>query len=252
MENIIPVRALKDNYIWMLLDAKNKKSFAIDPGEAAPVIETLKRLEMGLAGILVTHHHWDHTGGIEDLLDYAGNIPVIASHRSNLMTVNHRVKDDDNIPCLNFHLKAMEIPGHTLDHTAYYINSSILFSGDTLFSAGCGRIFEGTPEMMFATLNKILTLDENTKLYCGHEYTLANLRFAEAVEPQNPEIKKKMNSINGCSLPSTLKDEKLFNPFLRCHIPDVIQAAEKCANKKLRSPLEVFTAIREWKNNWNQ
>lgn len=257
-DNIIPIRALKDNYVWTLIDKPNQKAFVIDPGDASPVIDTLEQLHYSLAGIMITHHHPDHSGGISDLLDYAGDIPVIASHRSRLNTINQKVKEGDTIDFAQFNLTVMEIPGHTLDHIAFYIDSSILFSGDTLFSGGCGRIFEGNPKMMFDSLNNILQLQDATRLYCGHEYTIANLSFAQTVEPHNQEIAvkieaaKKIVASNGCTLPSTLRDQKNVNPFLRCHIPDVIHAAEKYANAKLSSPLQVFTAIREWKNNWKQ
>lgn len=258
-EDIIPIRALKDNYIWTLLDKTTKKAFVVDPGDANPVIETMEKLQFTLAGILLTHHHADHSGGINELLDYAGSIPVIASHKSPIKTINRHVKNGDEVIFSNFRLQVMEIPGHTLDHIAYYTisrNPNLLFSGDTLFSAGCGRIFEGTPEMMFNSLNKLLQLNDKTKLYCGHEYTLANLRFSHEVEPNNKDIANKIEAAtkigerNGCTLPSTLRDEKTFNPFLRFENTDVIRAAEKYAGKKLNNPVEVFTVIREWKNNW--
>lgn len=249
-DNLIPIRALKDNYIWILLETSTKKAFVVDPGDAEPVINALNQLGYSLAGILITHHHWDHTGGIDELIRYENDISIVGSHRSTIKTINQPVKDGDKIHCLNFDLTAMEIPGHTLDHTAYHINGTLLFSGDTLFSAGCGRIFEGTPEMMYASLMRLMQLNNDTKLYCGHEYTLNNLRFAEIVEPNNPAIQKKIREINGCSLPSTLHDEKLFNPFLRCHLPDVVHAAEKYSGKKLFRPVDVFTVLREWKNNF--
>jgi hydroxyacylglutathione hydrolase len=252
---IIPLRALKDNYIWMLVNKELKQAWVVDPGDATPVIETFNKLELTLSGILITHHHADHTGGIYDLIQYAGEIPIVGSHISPIKYINHRVKDHDEVICSTFHFKAIEIPGHTLDHTAYYGNGS-LFSGDTLFSAGCGRIFEGTPQMMFNSLNKLLQLDGNTKLYCGHEYTLANLHFAQQVEPNNMQIHDKIKQVKeltqqgGCSLPSTLTEEKTFNPFFRCTIPEVIEATSKHAGKKLNTPLEVFTCLREWKNKF--
>lgn len=254
-DEIIPVRALKDNYIWMLCNKRLKKAWVVDPGDATPVIDLLNKLEFTLSGILITHHHADHSGGISELIRYAHEIPIVGSHISPIKYINHRVTDQDEVICSTFHFKAIEIPGHTLDHTAYYGNGS-LFSGDTLFSAGCGRIFEGTPQMMFNSLNKLLQLDGTTKLYCGHEYTLANLHFAQQVEPNNIQINNKIKQIKeltqqgGCSLPSTLNEEKTFNPFFRCTIPDVIEAASNYAGKKLNSPLDIFACLREWKNNF--
>jgi len=255
--DIIPVRALKDNYIWTILDREHQRAFVVDPGDAKPVIDTLNQLQFSLGGILLTHHHADHSGGIAELKDYAGDIPVFASHLSKVKGVNHPVKDGDEIIIHPFKLKAMAIPGHTLDHTAYYIDKCLVFSGDTLFSGGCGRIFEGTPEMMFASLNKLLRLSDSTRLYCGHEYTVANLRFSQTVEPNNKAIATKIaealaiENKGGCTLPSTLGDQRHINAFLRSEAPDVITAAEHHSGKKLSTPLEVFTAIREWKNNWS-
>jgi hydroxyacylglutathione hydrolase len=256
-DSIIPIRALNDNYIWTLLDKANKTAFVIDPGEANPVIDRLEELEHTLSGILLTHHHSDHSGGIVALLDYAGSIPVIASHRSKIQSINQRVRESDEINFADFHLKVMEIPGHTLDHIAFYIDSQVLFSGDTLFSSGCGRIFEGTPPVMFDSLNKLLSLNDTTKVYCGHEYTLTNSRFAYDVEPTNQRIAEKIAMAKkigaqqgGCTLPSTIAVEKETNPFLRCHVREVIQAAEKFSGKKPASALDVFTSIRQWKNEW--
>jgi hydroxyacylglutathione hydrolase len=254
-DEIIPLRALKDNYIWMICNKELKKAWVVDPGDAQPVIDMLIKLEFTLSGILITHHHSDHSGGIYELIRYTGEIPIIGSHLSPIKYINHRVKHHDEVICSTFHLKAIEIPGHTLDHTAYYGNGS-LFSGDTLFSAGCGRIFEGTAQMMFNSLNKLLQLDEKTKLYCGHEYTLANLHFAQHVEPNNIHIRNKIKTVkeltqqSGCSLPSTLSEEKMFNPFFRCAIPEVNESTSNHAGKKLNTPLEVFTYLREWKNNF--
>jgi len=253
---IVPIRAFKDNYIWMIVDEIANKAFVVDPGDATPVIEALNYSPYTLSGILVTHHHRDHTGGIEDLLSYAGNIPVYGSQLSTNSTISHPVKEGSEVTLSNFKFKVMEIPGHTLDHIAFYIDSILIFSGDTLFSAGCGKIFEGTPEMMFNSLNKISQLNDKTQLYCGHEYTLSNLKFAQLVEPSNSDIlnrierTKMMMESTGCSLPSTLGDERFFNPFLRCAISDVINAAENDARKKLSNPLQVFAYLRNWKNTF--
>jgi hydroxyacylglutathione hydrolase len=254
MLTITPIRALQDNYIWMITN-NTDKAWIVDPGEAQPVIDALKEKNLTLAGILVTHHHGDHSAGIPDLLDYAGNVPVYAGHKSALTTVTHRVKNGDKVDVLSTPFAAIEIPGHTLDHTAYY-GDNILFSGDTLFSVGCGRVFEGTPEQMHASLQTLAHLSDETKIYCGHEYTQSNLKFAEHVDADNHDIKKKIAAIekqlqiNSCTLPSELREEKLVNPFLRCDDPNILRAVELYSGKTLKNPTEVFQYLREWKNNF--
>lgn len=255
MQTIIPIPALRDNYIWMLWNTDIQKAWVVDPGDSKPVIEALNQYQITLAGILVTHHHDDHCNGVPELLNFFGDIPVVGSYKSPREYISLRVKENDEIVCFDQKFKVMEIPGHTLDHTAYYGNT-ILFCGDTLFSAGCGRIFEGTPEMMYHTLGKLKNLNNHTEIYCGHEYTLANLYFAKAVEPNNASIQQKIAEIEKnfskthCTLPSILSEEKKINPFFRCDIPEVIHAAEKFAGKKLGSHVEVFGYLREWKNGF--
>lgn len=249
--NIYPITALKDNYIWVLSNDDNTRALIVDPGDASPVINMLEQRQLALAGILVTHHHWDHTNGIAALLEYAGDVPVVGSHHSQNQYVNARVKNGDVVTIEHVKCKAIEIPGHTLDHTAYVdANESFVFTGDTLFSAGCGRIFEGTPAMMFESLSKLRMLNDDVKIYCGHEYTRANLKFAQTVEPDNIDIIRKLTDLPACTLPSTLGEEKRVNPFLRCREPDVVRAAEAYANRKLSSDVEVFAVLREWKNNF--
>lgn len=254
MTTIHPIRAFKDNYIWMLSNT-GEDAFIVDPGEAEPVINTLKIQQKKLAGILITHHHADHTGGIADLIEWAGKVPIYGSHLSKNQFITHPVKENDKINCGTIAFQIFEIPGHTLDHIAFY-NDTILFSGDTLFSAGCGRVFEGTHQQMLNSLNKILTLPDTINIYCGHEYTLANLLFATTVEPANNFIKDKIEKVKAlrdremCTLPSTLLDEKQMNPFLRCDNLDVIESVENHCEKNLKTPVEVFTELREWKNQF--
>lgn len=249
MTKIIPIPALKDNYIWMLLDDSEKYAVVVDPGEAKPVIETLEKKGCELSGILITHHHWDHTNGIADLLDYTPEVLVAGSIESRVPGVNLRVNDGEEFAIANVQCKAIAVPGHTLDHTAYYdAAAKWIFTGDTLFSAGCGRIFEGTPEMMYQSLQKITALPEDTKVYCGHEYTSQNLNFAAVVEPDNHAISMKQASLPLCTLPSILGEEKRINPFLRCGVETVKYAAEQYAQRKLHRPVEVFAVLREWKN----
>lgn len=248
---IVPVSALKDNYVWVIPDHATKQAVIVDPGEAAPVIQYLQENNLSLSGILITHHHWDHTNGISELLEYAGNVPVVGSHESKNDMVTVRVNDGEEFKCGHVTCTALSIPGHTLDHTAYYhAEQGFIFTGDTLFSAGCGRIFEGSAPMMYASLEKLAQLPDHTKVYCGHEYTRANLEFAMTVEPDNADIKNKYAQLAACTLPSTLGEEKRINPFLRATHPDVIRAAEQYAQSKLSTPAEVFATLREWKNNF--
>ncbi len=250
MLNITPISAFKDNYIWMLFDEKTQQTWVVDPGDATPVIKKLQADDLNLSGILLTHHHPDHSGGIADLLTYAGNIPVYGSHHSAIKTISHPVKQGDVIDCQFMRFQVFEIPGHTLDHIAFYGNK-ILFPGDTLFSAGCGRIFEGTPQQMYASLMQLMQFDTQTKIYCGHEYTLANLYFAQHVDPNNSFITQKIESIKQqtCSLPAHLAEEKLINPFLRCEEKKIIESVENYSKKTLNNPVDVFYHLREWKNN---
>ncbi len=254
MPTLIPISAFKDNYIWMFF-AEGKKVWVVDPGDAQPVIQTLKQNDLTLAGILITHHHHDHSGGVAELLTHWKNIDVVGSQISQVSSITHPVESGAEIACGAVRLKALAIPGHTLDHMAFY-NNEILFCGDTLFSVGCGRVFEGTPEQMYHSLMKLYVLPDTIKIYCGHEYTLANLQFAQHVEPNNPHIAEKICAVkkllteNKPTLPSVLQEEKLLNPFLRCDVPDVVRAAEKHANRALKNPVEVFACLREWKNSF--
>lgn len=252
--SIIPIPAFKDNYIWMFFAAA-KKVWVVDPGDAQPVMQALKQNDVDLAGILITHHHHDHSGGVAELLSHWKNIQVVGSQVSRVSSITHPVESSAEVICGSVRLRALAIPGHTLDHMAFY-NNEILFCGDTLFSVGCGRIFEGTPEQMYNSLTKLRALPTTIKIYCGHEYTLANLQFAQHVEPNNPHIAektrlvKKLLAENKPTLPAILQEEKLLNPFLRCDVPDVVHAAEQYANKTLKTPVEVFACLREWKNNF--
>lgn len=247
------VRAFKDNYIWILHDKNN--IWAIDPGDAQPVIDLIQQNHFVLSGILLTHHHQDHSGGIPRLHEEYGNIPVYGSHKSPIKQISKHLKHGDVISCGSFTFEVIEIPGHTLDHIAFYGNSS-LFCGDTLFSVGCGKVFEGTAEQMYSSLLKLKHLPDSTKVYCGHEYTLANIRFAQHIDPDNLHLNDKLilatklYEHNGCTLPSELQSEKLSNPFLRCDDPKIIEATEKYTKKKLSNPVEVFHQLREWKNKF--
>lgn len=251
LKKIIPIPALKDNYIWLFYDEAT--AWVVDPGVASLVTHTLRQEGLRLAGILITHHHFDHSGGALELKRDWQDISIISSERSPFEWITHRVKDQDTITCDSFHFQVIEIPGHTLDHLAFF-NNQVLFCGDTLFSAGCGRIFEGTPPMMYATLQKLMQLPDEIQIFCGHEYTLDNLLFAQVVLPQDALIQQKIKDVTRLrdqlvpTLPSTLGEEKRINPFLRCHTPEVKAAVENHVGKSLKNSIEVFAHLREWKN----
>lgn len=247
----VPLKAFKDNYIWLQTDEQG--AWIVDPGDAAPVLTYLKKNSLQLSGILLTHHHGDHSAGIKELLQHYKDIPVYGSHVSQVSSVSHPVREGGRIVCGNSEFQVLEIPGHTLDHVAFY-NDSSLFCGDTLFSAGCGRVFEGTYPQMYSSLLKLRNLPQKTAMYCGHEYTLQNLHFAEQVEPLNQAVRHKIISVNELlqagksTLPSLMADELQINPFFRCEQESVILAAQKHAKTTSRDPVDIFKILREWKN----
>lgn len=252
--DIIPIKALSDNYIWCLVNRDNHSCVIVDPGEVDPVLALLNTQKLRLTGILITHHHWDHTAGIEGILAQF-DVPVYGPAGEPVAGMTHPLKGGEPIFLteINLTLNILDIPGHTLGHIAYF-NSNFVFSGDTLFTGGCGKIFEGTAQQMYASLMKLSALNENTLVYCGHEYTTANLNFAALVEPNNPNIQERQQAVaqlrkqNLSTVPATLATEKLTNPFLRCDQPSVIQAAEKYSGQKLSHPEDVLAAVRQWKN----
>ena len=252
--SVIPLRAFADNYIWLIREGH--KAAVVDPGDAAPVLDYLQAEGLALTAILCTHHHADHVGGNAELLRHF-SAQVYAPDDDRIPTATRRLHEGDKVRLDEFGLEfsVFEIPGHTRSHIAYY-GADMLFCGDTLFACGCGRLFEGTPSQMHASLAKLAALPDSTAVYCGHEYTLANLRFAKAVEPRNAELAKwesaaaALRARDEPTVPSTLRLEKLANPFLRCDQPDVIASASKHAGKTLAGPVSVLGAIREWKNKF--
>lgn len=203
----------------------------------------------------MTHHHWDHTNGVAELKEKY-NVPLFAGANSQLNTFTQPIQANNYIELPDYPtFQLIPIPGHTLDHVAYYA-PGIVFTGDTLFSAGCGRVFEGNAEMMFTALQKIAALPEFTNIYCGHEYTEKNLRFAALVEPSNAALQKRLQEVivlrkkNLPTLPVTLQIEKATNPFLRCHKPEIIAAVSKFSGMKLSTPIEVFYWLRKWKDSF--
>lgn len=254
MTKIVPIPVLKDNYVWTLID--NKNAVIVDPGEAAPVIDFIHKNQLSLKGILITHHHWDHTNGMPELKKRY-QVPVYAPASENIAETTVAVHENDVVSIEGFpvQLNVISIPCHTSGHIAYYA-PGILFSGDTLFAAGCGRLFEGDAKQMYASLKKLAALPDDTKIYCGHEYTLNNLRFAETVEPGNLKIAERKQRVsalrekNIASLPSTLAEEKETNPFLRCEVSEVASQVQKHAGKKLNNAIDVFAELRLWKDHF--
>ena len=249
---VVPVSAFKDNYVWTL---RNERYAAVvDPGEARPVLDYLAREKLALAAILATHHHPDHVGGIAELLR-SFKVPVYGPKNEPIATLTQPVSEGDtvSVPQLGVSFEVLDIPGHTRAHIAYY-GAGALFCGDTLFACGCGRLFEGTAEQMFKSLEKLRALPDDTRVYCGHEYTLANIGFAKSVEPRNDALAareqrdRKLREAGKPTVPSTLREEKATNPFLRVREPAVIESVNKYLGSRVSDPVRVFAAIREWKN----
>lgn len=231
---IIPIKAFTDNYIWLGVNQTNKLAFVVDPGDATPILHYLKQKNLSLTHILLTHHHDDHTGGVAQLREHIPQLKVYAPKHDGI-EAQYLLEEPDKVELADFGLtlKVMDVPGHTRGHIAYFCQqaqSSLLFCGDTLFSAGCGRLFEGTPQQMLHSLKKLACLPGHTQVYCTHEYTQANLKFALSIEPTNPHLLARIKQVEQLrqqgqpSLPSTLADELRFNPFLRCHLAEVQQA----------------------------
>jgi hydroxyacylglutathione hydrolase len=251
--------AFSDNYIWLI--RRGRQVAVVDPGEAGPVLRVLAEKNLVLRAILLTHHHNDHVGGVLDLLR-EHPVPVYGPAGERLPHCDVALKEGDRIaiPELDMDLATLDVPGHTAGHIAFFGRAAgiepVLFSGDTLFAAGCGRLLEGTATQMLDSLDKFSVLPDETQVFCGHEYTLANLRWAQAVDPADPALRKAfeqteaLRTRNRPSLPSTIGVERAINPFLRARHSRLVQAASKQAGHALTSPVEVFAALREWKNNF--
>lgn len=257
MLKITALPALKDNYIWMI--HKNPQEvIAVDPGDSQVVFEWLKSQSLTLTEILVTHRHKDHTGGVEALKSHYC-VPVFGPDSERVPCVTHPVYENNDLALIpNYSIKVIETPGHTLDHIVFYItpidteysSSGQLFCGDTLFSAGCGRIFDGTAEQLFKSLQKIKALPEDTLVYCTHEYTKANVKFALNVEPKNMALQHFSRDIDNLSmtLPTTLAQEFAVNPFLRTQKVSVKAAVDRYKERQLSTESETFVALRVWKD----
>jgi len=257
MLQVTPVRAFTDNYIWLIHSPRDARQVvAVDPGDAQPVERALADRGLTLAGILITHHHRDHVGGVAELLQQRA-IPVYGPANETIPGNPTRLREGDRaeLSSLGLEFSVLDIPGHTAGHIAY-VGHGALFCGDTLFSAGCGRLFEGTPAQMTSSLSKLAALPAETLVYCGHEYTLGNLQFALAVEPQNAAAQghlahcRELRARDEATIPSNIRRETNVNPFLRCDTNSVKQAAEAHAGRGLQSHTEVFAVIREWKDSF--
>jgi hydroxyacylglutathione hydrolase len=257
MQPVLHVRAFEDNYIWVLRGDSRTHAALVDPGDAAPVLEALPRLGLLPAAILCTHHHNDHVGGIPELLRHYPGLPVYGPMHERIEGLTHPLRDTDEVQlsALGLNFRVLDIPGHTRGHIAYY-GHGWLFCGDTLFSAGCGKLFEGTAAQMHNSLTRLSALPDSTEVYCGHEYTVANLRFALTVEPENAAARAYRNEAEALraagepTLPTTLERERQINPFLRASTPTVRAAAEKQAGETLPDSVAVFAAIRRWKDSF--
>lgn len=251
--NLVP--AFKDNYIWLIGSADSRQVAIVDPGDATPVLDTLRLRALTPCAVLITHHHRDHVGGVTGLLRHF-DFPVYGPAHEPVPALTHPLQEGDSVqlPSLGLSLSVLDVPGHTRGAIAYY-NDAGLFCGDTLFTAGCGYLFEGTAPQMYHSLSKLAALPPDTPVYCGHEYTLENLSFARVVEPHNTDISARISATTGLraqglpTVPAPLALELCTNPFLRCHIPAVIAAAERYAGRRLASAAEVFGVVRGWKDN---
>jgi hydroxyacylglutathione hydrolase len=257
MMSIIPIPAFRDNYIWAV--RSGDVAAVVDPGDAAPVLAWLDANRVALCAILATHHHADHVGGVTALRERY-DVPVFGPAHESIPRRTHALGEGDRIvvPGIDLMLSVHDIPGHTAGHIAYYTMppDPLVFCGDTLFAAGCGRIFEGTPEQMWSSLRKLAALPGDTRVYCGHEYTLANLRFAAAVEPSSMDIETRVmherekRERGEPTLPSTIGAEHATNPFLRAALPQVMARAAGHAGRPMRNAVDAFATLREWKNGF--
>jgi hydroxyacylglutathione hydrolase len=264
--DIVPIPAFVDNYIWMLVEraaaspSAQRRCIVVDPGDAAPVEAVLATQSLTLSAILITHHHADHTGGIA-ALTATRSIPVFGPAAEAIAGVTHRLAEGDTVSLQALiaadsnasTLRVIEIPGHTRGHIAY-VGEGFVLCGDTLFAAGCGRLFEGTPAQMYASLQRLAALPAATQVYCTHEYTLSNLRFAAVVEPDNEALiarafaDAETRARNEPTLPTTIERELATNPFLRCEQKSVREHAQRLTGQSMSDPVSVFAAIRAHKD----
>ncbi|ART79692.1 hydroxyacylglutathione hydrolase [Oceanisphaera avium] len=264
---IRPISAFQDNYIWLVTN--NKQAVIVDPGQAEPVMQVLAEQQLELTSILITHHHYDHTGGVKELLRHWPHAKVYAPATEALPAPNAiALQDNDTftLPELGLTFDVCLVPGHTLGHIAYFAADGVmnaqgeaepvLFCGDTLFSGGCGRLFEGSAEQMYHSLQRFSDLPNNTRVYCAHEYTQSNLTFCHQVEPNNADLKKHLQKVAKLrqqgipTLPSSIGLEKAINVFLRAHVAGVAASAQAHTGSELNEDIKVFAALRRWKDSF--
>jgi hydroxyacylglutathione hydrolase len=253
---VLTVPAFQDNYLWLIHDGVN--AAAVDPGDAGPILAALQNNKLALTAILLTHHHADHIGGVAGLLEQFP-VPVFGPKHESIAAVTQPLAEGDrvSVPGLDLDLDVLDVPGHTKGHIAYVRRTGLhwLFCGDTMFAAGCGRLFEGTPDQMVVSLSKLAALPEDTQVYCAHEYTMSNLRFAQAVEPGNDALRLRVDTEDAKrkaglpTVPSSIGLELATNPFLRYQEPEVVETLIKAGKLPAGAhPVQAFAALREWKN----
>ncbi len=257
MLTVTPVRAFTDNYLWLIHGlADSGRAAVVDPGDAHAILEALSAAGLVLDTILVTHHHPDHVGGVAELVARTG-ATVYGPARERIPAPFTPVTGGEQVtlPALGLEFDVLDVPGHTAGHVAYHGHGAV-FCGDTLFSGGCGRLFEGTAEQMLASLDSLAALPDETRVYCAHEYTLSNLRFAMTVEPENPDLQAwqheaaSLRERDQPTVPTSIGRERRINPFLRSRTAAVRRAAEAHAGAALASPVAVFAEIRRWKDGF--
>ena len=256
MLTLIPIPAFTDNYLWLLHDGQ--RALVVDPGQAAPVLRKLAELNLKLDSILVTHHHADHTGGVDELRNTT-DAKVYGPATEKIPKPYDPLSEGDIAQAIGLEFQVIDVPGHTAGHIAFYspdVNGKpLLFCGDTLFSGGCGRLFEGTPAQMLASLDKLAALPGNTVVCSTHEYTLSNLRFAKAVDPANADLTayqahcNKLREHGQPTLPTSIAQELLINPFLRTRQPALVSSAQHF-DAAAHDDVSVFAALRQWKNQF--
>ncbi len=256
MLNVLTVPAFNDNYLWIIHDGTH--AAVVDPGDAVPILDALKAHGLSLVAILLTHHHSDHVGGVPVLLQHF-NVPVFAPRNDPIANVTQLLDEGDtvHVPELGLTLSVLDIPGHTLGHIAYVARKQgWVFCGDTLFAGGCGRMFEGTPKQFLSSLDKLAALPDDTVVYCAHEYTISNLRFAIAAEPGNVALPLRLKNEQAKrdrdvpTVPTSIGLEKATNPFLRTREPAIARQLISEGRAKDSDAVSVFAALREWKNNF--
>lgn len=277
MLHITAIPAFSDNYFWLLTqqplnENQPQQAYIIDPGDGEAVDRILTQYQLTLTGILITHRHSDHTGGINFLTHRyqaptSSTIPVYGPDSASIPQITHKLYENDTVTLFEYYsLNVMETPGHTPEHIVYYSEHMqevpVLFCGDTLFAGGCGRLLGGTAEQLHHSLQRLATLPDNTRVYCAHEYTLANLTFAQAVEPKNLAIQQRLAAVraaradNQSTIPFTLSAEYQTNPFLRAHIDSVKDVigdySQTTACGSAPSATEVFTSLRQWKDQFKE